>query len=193
MRTRTVLLLFVTACALQADNLEKTQKKALETQVKTMTGEAKKLEKLGQLAEARAKLKAAQADLANARLQRSRCEWRAPFDGRVRDKHIGLGQYVQPGEKLARIYAIDVVQVRLPLATDQFSYLDLLLDQRNSKPENGPLVVLSTEFAGALRRWLEDERLRNDLRLAARSRRTTLTGWPLTAARVATVLDEVSR
>ena len=106
-----------------------------------------------QLAEARAKLKAAQADLANARLQRSRCEWRAPFDGRVRDKHIGLGQYVQPGEKLARIYAIDVVQVRLPLATDQFSYLDLLLDHRNSKPENGPLVVLSTEFAGALRRW----------------------------------------
>ena len=48
-------------------------------------------------------------------------------------------------------------------------------------------------MAGALRRWLEDERLRNDLRLAARSRRTTLTGWPLTAARVATVLDEVSR
>jgi len=61
MRNRTVLLLFVTACALQADNLEKTQKKALETQVKTMTGEAKKLEKLGQLAEARAKYAASQA------------------------------------------------------------------------------------------------------------------------------------
>jgi membrane fusion protein, multidrug efflux system len=106
-----------------------------------------------QLAEARAKLKAAQADLANARLQRSRCEWRAPFAGRVRDKHIGLGQYVQPGEKLARIYAIDVVQVRLPLATDQFTYLDLLLDHRNSDPETGPQVVLSTEFAGAQRSW----------------------------------------
>jgi multidrug efflux system membrane fusion protein len=106
-----------------------------------------------QLAEARAKLKAAQADLAHARLQRSRCEWRAPFAGRVRDKHIGLGQYVQPGEKLARIYAIDVVQVRLPLATDQFSYLDMLLDHRHSKPETGPKVVLSTEFAGDLRRW----------------------------------------
>jgi RND family efflux transporter MFP subunit len=106
-----------------------------------------------QLAEARAKLKAAQADLANARLQRSRCEWRAPFAGRVRGKHIGLGQYVQPGEKLARIYAIDVVQVRLPLATDQFTYLDLLLDHRNSNPETGPKVELSTEFAGGLRRW----------------------------------------
>jgi tetratricopeptide (TPR) repeat protein len=61
MRTRTVLLLLLTACALQADNLEKTQKKALETQVKTMTGEAQKLEKLGQLAEARAKYAASQA------------------------------------------------------------------------------------------------------------------------------------
>ena len=68
-------------------------------------------------------------------------------------KHIGLGQYVQPGEKLARLYAIDVVQVRLPLATDQFAYLDLLLDHRNSKPETGPKVILSTEFAGALRHW----------------------------------------
>jgi RND family efflux transporter MFP subunit len=106
-----------------------------------------------QLAEARAKLKAAEADLTKARLQRSRCEWRAPFAGRVRERHIGIGQYVQPGEKLARIYAIDVAQVRLPLATDQFAYLDLLLDHRNSKSGTGPKVILSTQFAGALRSW----------------------------------------
>ncbi|MDQ3186308.1 MAG: efflux RND transporter periplasmic adaptor subunit, partial [Pseudomonadota bacterium] len=106
-----------------------------------------------QLAEARAKLKAAQADLTKARLRRSRCEWRAPFAGRVRNKHIGLGQYVQPGEKLARLYAIDVVQVSLPLATDQFAYLDLLLDHRNGKPDTGPKVILSAEFAGSLQHW----------------------------------------
>ncbi len=106
-----------------------------------------------QLAEARAKLKAAQADLARAHLQRSRCEWRAPFAGRVRERHTGLGQYVQPGEKLARIYAIDVAQVRLPLATDQFTYLDLLLDHRGSKSGIGPKVILSTQFAGALQHW----------------------------------------
>jgi tetratricopeptide (TPR) repeat protein len=61
MRTGTILLLLLTGCALRADNLEKTQKKALETQVKTMTAEAQKLEKLGQLAEARAKYAASQA------------------------------------------------------------------------------------------------------------------------------------
>jgi RND family efflux transporter MFP subunit len=110
-----------------------------------------------QLAEARAKLKAAQADMVKARLQRSRCEWRSPFSGRVRNMHIGLGQYVQPGEKLARLYATDVAQIRLPLATDQFAYLDLLLDHRNNKANNkterGPGVVLSGEFAGATHRW----------------------------------------
>jgi RND family efflux transporter MFP subunit len=105
------------------------------------------------VAEARAKLKAAQADLIKARLQRSRCEWRAPFMGRVRHRSIGLGQYVQAGEKLARLYAIDVAQVRLPLATDQFAYLDLLLDRRNSVPEAGPKVILSAEFGGAMRHW----------------------------------------
>ncbi|MDN5882244.1 MAG: efflux RND transporter periplasmic adaptor subunit [Nitrosospira sp.] len=106
-----------------------------------------------QLAEARAKLKAAKADLTKARLQRSRTEWRAPFAGRVRNKQIGLGQYVQAGEKLARLYAIDVAQVRLPLATDQFAYLDLLLDQRNGKTGAGPKVILSAEFAGGLQHW----------------------------------------
>lgn len=106
-----------------------------------------------QLAEARAKLKAAQADMIKARVQRSRCEWRAPFAGRVRNIRIGLGQYVQPGEKVARLYATDVAQVRLPLTTDQFAYLDLLLDHRNSPQETAPQVILSAEFAGLRPRW----------------------------------------
>ncbi|SEN52373.1 RND family efflux transporter, MFP subunit [Nitrosospira multiformis] len=106
-----------------------------------------------QLAEARAKLKAAQADMVKARLQRGRCEWRSPFAGRVRNMHIGLGQYVQPGEKLARLYATDVAQIRLPLATDQFAYLDLLLDHRDNKAERGLRVALSGEFAGVTHRW----------------------------------------
>jgi glycosyltransferase involved in cell wall biosynthesis len=44
-------------------------------------------------------------------------------------------------------------------------------------------------LAGALRRWLDDSRLRDRLRRSARDRRTTLTGWSTTAERVATVLD----
>jgi tetratricopeptide (TPR) repeat protein len=58
---KTILLDFLLCFGLAAENLEKTQKKALEGQVKTITTEAQKLEKLGQLAEARAKYAASQA------------------------------------------------------------------------------------------------------------------------------------
>ena len=45
MRTKTILVIFFLACGLAAENLEKTQKKELEAQVKTMTGEAQRLER----------------------------------------------------------------------------------------------------------------------------------------------------
>ncbi|MCW2791241.1 MAG: glycosyl transferase, partial [Nocardioides sp.] len=47
-------------------------------------------------------------------------------------------------------------------------------------------------LAAALRRWLDDGDLRQRLRAAARTRRTTLTGWPETARRVSRVLTEVA-
>src|ERR1035437_8617966 len=61
MRTRGILLVLVFSSSLAADNLEKTQKKELEAQVKTMTAEAQRLEKTGQLAEARTKYAESQA------------------------------------------------------------------------------------------------------------------------------------
>jgi multidrug efflux system membrane fusion protein len=106
-----------------------------------------------QLAEARAKLTAAEADLAQAQLRRRRCEWRAPFAGRVREKRVGLGQYVQPGDKLARLYSTDAAEVRLPVAADQLAYLDLPLARRDGKPGDGPKAILTAEFAGAVQRW----------------------------------------
>jgi glycosyltransferase involved in cell wall biosynthesis len=47
-------------------------------------------------------------------------------------------------------------------------------------------------LAGALRAWLEDEALRNRLRLAARERRAKLRPWAATASAVADVLAEVA-
>ncbi|XXG06061.1 glycosyltransferase family 4 protein [Micromonospora sp. SH-82] len=43
-------------------------------------------------------------------------------------------------------------------------------------------------LADALRRWLDDGGLRDELRAAARARRDTLPGWPSTSARLAQVL-----
>lgn len=111
-----------------------------------------------QLAEARAKLKAAEADLAQARLQRSRCEWRAPFAGKIREKSIGLGQFVQPGNALARLYAIDVAEVRLPLSMDQLAYIDWPLNgngrtQGHQQKTMTPKVTLTAQFSGVMQQW----------------------------------------
>ncbi|MEU7711861.1 glycosyltransferase family 4 protein [Micromonospora chalcea] len=46
--------------------------------------------------------------------------------------------------------------------------------------------------AAALRRWLTDPGLRDRLRRAARRRRHTLTGWPVTVDRLATALKEAT-
>src|SRR4051794_11891970 len=55
MRTTVVVLFFLLCSSLTAENLEKTQKKELEMQVKAMTAEAEALAKAGHLAEARVK------------------------------------------------------------------------------------------------------------------------------------------
>jgi glycosyltransferase involved in cell wall biosynthesis len=47
-------------------------------------------------------------------------------------------------------------------------------------------------LAGALRHWLSDAGLRRQLRSAARARRTTLTGWAVTAQRVSSILAGVA-
>jgi tetratricopeptide (TPR) repeat protein len=61
MGTKAILLILLFVSALAADDLQKTQKKELEAQVKTMTAEAQQLEKSGQLAEARTKYAESQA------------------------------------------------------------------------------------------------------------------------------------
>jgi RND family efflux transporter MFP subunit len=111
-----------------------------------------------QLAEARAKLKAAQASLAQARLQRSRCDWRAPFTGKIRTKTIGLGQYVQPGSAIARLYATDTAEVRLPLTMDQLNYLAWPRHPGTEKnrlvgDDSRPRVSLTAQIAGTQQLW----------------------------------------
>ncbi|HEX4486277.1 MAG TPA: tetratricopeptide repeat protein [Terriglobales bacterium] len=61
MGIRPILVVFAACSLLAAENLEKTQKKELEAQVKTMTAEAERLVKSGELAEARIKYAESQA------------------------------------------------------------------------------------------------------------------------------------
>lgn len=78
-----------------------------------------------QLKEREAKLAAAQADVNAAKLQVQRCRLFAPFSGWVRDHRILPGQYLTAGTKIARLYADDSAEVKLPIAAEQMPHLTL--------------------------------------------------------------------
>jgi RND family efflux transporter MFP subunit len=96
-----------------------------------------------QLQEAKAKLKLAEAELANAKLQRGYCEIRAPFAGRVKEKLTAVGQMAEIGKTLGRIYAGDAAEIRLPLTQAQIAYLPV--PELGNGRTVGPKVMLSAE------------------------------------------------
>ncbi len=73
---------------------------------------------------AEASLAEARANLARAELDLERTIVRAPFEGRVRARSVDVGQFVSPGSKLARIFAVDYAEVRLPVQIDELAFLD---------------------------------------------------------------------
>jgi RND family efflux transporter MFP subunit len=80
---------------------------------------------LTQVAEAKAMLRSARADLQQAQLDLERTEIRVPFHGRVRDREVGIGQFITAGSSVGRVFSIDTVEVRLPLTDIQLAELNL--------------------------------------------------------------------
>lgn len=72
-----------------------------------------------QQAAQQAAVASAKARLAQAERDLQRTEVRAPFAGRVLDKQVELNQYVNRGEALASSFAVDYLEVRLPLSLEQ--------------------------------------------------------------------------
>lgn len=97
----------------------------------------------------------AEARLDQAKRDLARTEISAPYDGRVRDKAVDVGQFVNRGTVLGRIYAVDYAEVRLPVPDRELSYLDLRLGYREGGPsvEDGPEVRLHADFAGEPHTW----------------------------------------
>ncbi|VAW63800.1 hypothetical protein MNBD_GAMMA09-1107 [hydrothermal vent metagenome] len=83
------------------------------------------------LAEARANLQAAEAELKISQLQLQRTIVKAPFDGRVIKKDVDIGQYVSTGTVLADIYSTNMVEVRLPISLYQMELLGVSLREEN--------------------------------------------------------------
>ena len=78
-----------------------------------------------QLAEVRAGARAAEAALEQARLDLTRTEIRAPFDGRVSRKLVDFGQFVGAGTPVAEVFSTDHAEIRLPVEEADLAFLDV--------------------------------------------------------------------
>lgn len=78
-----------------------------------------------QIAAAEAALLSARSQLERATVDLRRTVIRAPYAGRVLEQSVDVGQFVSVGSTLARIYAIDYVEIRLPLSTRELEFVDL--------------------------------------------------------------------
>ncbi len=65
-----------------------------------------------------------------------------------------MGQFVTVGSPVARIYAVDYAEIRLPLPDDDLAFIDLPLDYRGEQTRAlGPRVTLRADFAGRSPEW----------------------------------------
>ncbi|NNJ71628.1 MAG: efflux RND transporter periplasmic adaptor subunit, partial [Enterobacterales bacterium] len=107
-----------------------TQAQALVRQRQIEYEGAKSLRKQGyraesELASSEAALAAAKSSLVRAEKNLERTRISLPYKGLVREKVADLGQYVNPGSRLAVTFAIETAEVRLPLTDKDLAFLDL--------------------------------------------------------------------
>ena len=104
-----------------------------------------------QLSAARAHLEAQRANLAKARLNLARTRIHAPFDGRVREEQVDVGQYVSPGQALATIYGTDAVEIAVPMENQDLNWFAVPGFTTDQNP--GAKAVVRAQVAGQERTW----------------------------------------
>ena len=106
-----------------------------------------------QVSQAQANVRAATADLTRARLNLARTQISLPFNGRIVDTAVALGQYVTPGRLIGRAFADDIVEIRLPLNDAQIATLNLPIGFI-ADADNARLVSITSTLANHQHRWL---------------------------------------
>lgn len=124
-----------------------------------------------QLNATEATLDSAQADLQKAELDLDRTGISAPFQGRIRNTFVDLGQYVTPGARIAKVYSTDVVEVRLPLSDRDAMLVDLPANFEDSTAVSYPKVTLRSSVGELSDQW-QGRIVRTDASIDVRSRMT---------------------
>ncbi|RLA19517.1 MAG: hypothetical protein DRQ56_05225, partial [Gammaproteobacteria bacterium] len=109
-----------------------------------------------QLAKARAVVDSAKAKLQRAKLDLKRTVIRAPYAGRVMEQYVDVGRFVSSGKELVKLFAIDRVEVRLPLSEKQREQLDLPRFYRGESlktaKKNLPIMI-KAQIGGVTHQW----------------------------------------
>jgi len=102
------------------------------------------------LAEARANVLQAEAEVKQAKLKLARTTIRAPYLGMVSAKTVDIGRYVTVATPLGEIFAIDFAEVRLPLTEKDLARIDLI---KHSDKAELPAVTLNATVASQPVQW----------------------------------------
>ncbi len=78
-----------------------------------------------QIAEAKAEVKAAEARLAQARLNLERTRVRMPFNGRVVEAMIDVGEVLAANQQVGVVYSSEKFEIPIPLEVDQLAWIDV--------------------------------------------------------------------
>ncbi len=99
-----------------------------------------------QLDAAEAALKSAEAGVARAKLNLSRTEIKAPYNGSVIRSHVALGQVVNASSTLAEIFATDAAEITLPIKSNELHLLNLDHSSTNMMENHTPVAIESRLF-----------------------------------------------
>lgn len=120
-----------------------------------------------QLAAAKARLEAERADLRRALLNLERTALKAPFDGRVGEENVDVGQYVTPGQSLGVLYSTEAAEIVVPLEGEALFWFDV--PAFTSSNGQGAPALVRANIAGRELSW-QGEVVRTEGRLDERTR-----------------------
>lgn len=106
-----------------------------------------------QMEAAKAKVLSAEAQLEKAELAFERTEIIAPYAGRILKKKVDIGQVITPNSPLADIFAVDYVEIRLPIKNRDLSLLKLPEEFRGQSPADNTIPVTFTSDLIGSQSW----------------------------------------
>jgi RND family efflux transporter MFP subunit len=113
--------------------------------------------RLPHIQQALAALQAAKAQLATAELRLERTSLSLPFDAVVISESADLGQYLSPGQPIAKAYGIEAVEIEVPLGDWELAWFSIpaspVAINGQDASTAGSEVEVRSEFAGGRHIW----------------------------------------